>query len=190
MLTIRKEQFDEIGHRLAHRWEDTMVLHLETFFPERTSELGEKGVRDAIDLGVKKSAKYDIYTERDICKFLNFMFAYGFDFDTDPELPWAKKILTNPAYTRPNLKLHLLEKAADGEIDAEPESLIPPSEEELEAMRREREAIEAAREAEMKQALEADRVEAAARGAELAQQIKESGVSLDLGDGNGNTGEK
>ncbi|HRI64985.1 MAG TPA: hypothetical protein PK156_12140 [Polyangium sp.] len=190
MLTIRREQFDEIGRRLAFRWEDTMVLHLETFFPERTAELGERGVREAIVLGQKKAAKYDIYTERDICKYLNFMFAFGFDFDTDPELPWAKQILTNPLYTRPNLKLHMLEKAADGDFEPDAELVIPPTEEEIEEMRREREAAEAVREAEMKRVLEADRIEAEARGAELARQIKESGGQLDLGDGNGNTGDK
>ena len=149
MLTIRREQFDEIGRRLAFRWEDTMVLHLETFFPERVAELGEKGVRDAIVLGQKRAAKYDIYTERDVCKYLNFMFAYGFDFDTDPELPWARQILTNPAYNRPNLKLHMLEKASDGDLEPEVELLIPPTEEEIEAMRHEREALEAAVELEL-----------------------------------------
>jgi len=190
MLTIRKEQFDEIGRRLAHRWEDTMVLHLETFFPERCAELGEQGVRDAIELGQKKAAKYDIHTERDICKFLNFMFALGFDFDTDPEYPWAKEILTNPVYTRSNLKMHLMEKAAYGELEPDLEVLVPPTDEEIEAMRREREALEAAREAEMRRLLEADRIEAEARGAELAREIKDSGVLLDLGDNNGNTGEK
>jgi len=172
MLTIRREQFDEIGRRLAHRWEDTMVLHLETFFPERSAELGEKGVRDAIDLGVKKSAKYDIHTERDVCKFLNFMFAFGFDFDTDPELPWAKSILTNPAYGRSNLKMHLLEKAADGELEPDLEAFVPPSEAEIEASKREAEALEAA------------------IAEEMAKQANGSGDPPQMGDGNGKSGEK
>ena len=184
MLTIRREQFDEIGRRLANRWEDTMVLHLETFFSERSAELGEKGVRDAIDLGIKKSAKYDIHTERDVCKFLNFMFAFGFDFDTDPELPWAKSILTNPAYGRSNLKMYLLEKAANGELEPDTEPFEPPSEAEIEAMRRQMEALEAARVAEVA------REDEAARAAELARHASGSGDSLKMGDGDGNTGEK
>lgn len=184
MLTIRREQFEEIGRRLAHRWEDTMVLHLETFFPERCAELGEKGVRESIDLGIKKSAKYDIYTERDVCKFLNFMFALGFDFDTDPEYPWANEILTNPALGRSNVKMHLLEKAADGDLEPDLEPLVPPSDAEIEAMRREAEALEAARMAAV--AREDEEI----RAAELARHPNGSGDSLTMGDGDGDTGEK
>lgn len=187
MLTLRREQIDEIGRRLAGRWEDTMVVHLEAFFPDECKELGEKGVRDAITLGQKKAAKYDIYTERDVCIFLNFMFAYGFDFDNDPEIPWAKEILTNPNYTRSNLKMYLLEKASEGEYDADMEAFVPPTEEEIEGLRRAREAVDAAREAEVKRALDAERVAEEARGAELAREIEESGMRLDLGDDNGNT---
>ncbi len=169
MLTIRREQINEIGQRLAVRWEDAMVVHLETFFPDECKELGEKGVRDAITLGQKKAEKYDIHTERDVCKFLNFMFAYGFDFDMDPELPWAKEILTNPNYTRSNLKMHLLEQAADGEYQPDTEPFEPPTEEEIEAARREGEALEAA------------------IAAELAKK-KELGEGSETGDGDGSTG--
>ena len=150
MMTIRRAQFEEIGRRLARRWEDTMVIHLETFFPERAAELGPKGVADAIDLGVKKAAKYNIHTERDVCKFLNFMFVYGFDFDTDPELPWAHEILTNEALVRSNVKMYLLEKAAYGELEPPLETVALPTQEEMdaalaEARERDRAEIEAAR---------------------------------------------
>lgn len=164
-----------------------MVLHLETFFPERAAELGEQGVRDAIELGQKKAAKYNISTERDVCKFLNFMFAFGFDFDADPELPWAKAILTNPALGRSNLKMHLLEKAAQGNLAPEPEPFVPPTDAEIEAMRQERAAAEAARAAEVARASEAERAEGMARVAELARQAS-SGDPSKTGDGDGTTG--
>jgi len=114
-MTIQKRQLAAIGERLAHRWEDTMVVHLETFFPERSLELGPEGLTRAIELGLKKAAQYGIHSERDVCKFLNFMFAYGFDFDNDPELPWARAILVRNDLVRANVKLHLLEEAAMGE---------------------------------------------------------------------------
>ena len=119
MMTIQKRQIAAMGELLARRWEDTMVVHLETFFPETTQELGPEGVLHAIELGVKKAARYDIRSERDVCKFLNFMFTFGFDFDLDPELPWAHEILVNEALVRSNVKMHLLEKAAMGEYDGE-----------------------------------------------------------------------
>jgi hypothetical protein len=117
MMTIQRRQIEAIGERLARRWEDTMVVHIETFFPESAAELGPEGVRHAIDLGLKKAARYGITSERDVCKFLNFMFAYGFDFDRDPELPWARAILLRDDLVRANVKMHLLEEAALGEND-------------------------------------------------------------------------
>lgn len=119
MMRIRKRQLEAIGERLARRWEDSMVVHLQTFFPERAEELGERGLLGAIELGVKKASRYGIRSERDVCKFLNFMFAYGFDFDTDPELPWAREILVREDLVRPNVKIHLLEEAAMGEGDGQ-----------------------------------------------------------------------
>src|SRR3712207_149661 len=100
MFTIRRAQIDAMSARLAARWEERMVLHLVTFFPELASELGEAGLRDAIKLGEKKAARYGIHSERDVCKFLNFMFAFGFDFDVDPGLPWAAQILNDPMIER------------------------------------------------------------------------------------------
>jgi hypothetical protein len=117
MMTIQRRQIAAMGERLARRWEDTMVVHLETFFPETTKELGPEGVRHAIDLGMKKAARYGIHSERDVCKFLNFMFAYGFDFDRDPALPWAHAILVRDDLVRANVKMHLLEEAAMGDDD-------------------------------------------------------------------------
>lgn len=133
MMTIQKRQLDAIGARLARRWEDTMVLHLETFFPELSAELGPQGVLHAIEIGQKKAARYDIHSERDVCKFLNFMFAFGMDFDIDPELPWAHAILTNEGLVRANVKLHLLEQAANGELDSSAMLLPEPPDEAMEA---------------------------------------------------------
>jgi hypothetical protein len=137
MMTIQKRQFEAMGARLALRWEDSMVIHLQTFFPERALELGEPGLLGAIELGVKKASRYDINSERDVCKFLNFMFAYGFDFDTDPELPWAHAILTDEALVRSNVKMHLLEQAADGELAPPLEAVVLPTQAEMDAALRE-----------------------------------------------------
>lgn len=135
MMTIQKRQFEAISARLALRWEDSMVIHLQTFFPERAEELGEPGLLAAITLGVKKAARYDIHSERDVCKFLNFMFAYSFDFDT--ELPWAHEILIDEALVRSSVKMHLLEKAADGDIEAPHEPVVMPTQAEMDAAVRE-----------------------------------------------------
>jgi hypothetical protein len=139
MYTIRRSQIEAMSELLAHRWEERMVIHLETFFPEACAERGPAGVRAAIDLGVKKAARYNIFSERDVCKFLNFMFVYGFDFDVDPSLPWAAEILNDPALERSVAKLYMLEKAANGELEPPPEPTVEPSQAEMDAALREAE---------------------------------------------------
>lgn len=114
MFTIRRKQIDAISERLARRFEETMRVHLGTFFPERCAELGEEGVLREIEHGIRRAARYDITSERDVCKYLNFMFVYGRDFDVDPGLPWAAEILNDSSLNRSVVKMHLLERVAEG----------------------------------------------------------------------------
>jgi len=46
-----------------------------------------------IQTGIKKAEKHNIIERRDISVYLEYMLAYGEDFDTDPENEWAIKVL-------------------------------------------------------------------------------------------------
>lgn len=147
MFVVRRRQIEAMRARLEQRFEEQMVIHLHTFFPERCAELGEPGVRTAIIYAINRAARYDITSERDICKYLNLMFVYGFQFDVDPELPWAAAILNDATLGRSSVKMHLLMKAADGTLEP-PNAPIPePTEEEIKAALQAEAAAEAAREA-------------------------------------------
>jgi hypothetical protein len=135
-----------------------MEVHLRTFFPERCAELGEDGVRGAVAYALARAAQYDITSERDVCKFLNLMFVYGFSFDVDPELPWAAAILNDAQLNRSSVKMYLLMKAAAGTL--EPPSLPEP------------EPTEAEIEAGLKAAAKAE-AEALARAEAAARQSRE-----------------
>lgn len=137
MQTIRRSQMEAMSELLARRWEERLVIHLEIFFPEKCKELGPAGVRDTIELGKEKAGSYNIFSERDVCKYLNFMFVYGFHFDMDPELPWAHEILTDPNLERSVAKMYQLEKAANGGLEPKGEPVVEPSEAEMEAALRE-----------------------------------------------------
>lgn len=113
MLKIRPEQNDELAKVALKRFEDKMVVHLNKFFPDHCKVLGEEGTREAIQYAIERSASYEIVSERDVCKYTDLMFAFGRDFDKDPKLPWASKILTDKDLKgRPTRKIKLLYKTA------------------------------------------------------------------------------
>jgi hypothetical protein len=94
------------------RFEDKMVAHLGEFFAEQCRELGEPRLRAVIRLGIARAASHDITSERDVCKYLNMMFAWGHDFDTDPSFEWARRILDDPTLTASSDKIALLRRVA------------------------------------------------------------------------------
>ena len=93
MLVIRDDQIEAINRLTMKNFEDRMVSHLKEFFPEDCQQLGETQVRETIRHGVQQASKYEVVTERDVCKYVDLLFTFGRDFDKDPQLPWAKRIL-------------------------------------------------------------------------------------------------
>ena len=108
MLRLRQQHVDAFSEVTARSFEDRMVRHLNKFFAERCEALGEGGVRDAIRHGIRRAADYDIRTERNVCKYIDLMFAFGRDYDTDAELPWAGLILNDPAIQGPTERIDRL----------------------------------------------------------------------------------
>jgi hypothetical protein len=96
MLTIRKEQFRVFEEIEKKKFDDHMVRHLNNFFPEKCAELKEEGMRASIEKAVSKTRNLGLKMEYDIERFLNHMYALGFDFDTSPNYPWVKEILSDP----------------------------------------------------------------------------------------------
>jgi len=97
MLTIRTEQLNALREASVRDFERRMVVHLRKFFPEQCDSLGEDGAKLAVRHGIERAAAYNIRIERQVCKYIDVMFSFGRDFDTDAKLPWASLILTDPA---------------------------------------------------------------------------------------------
>lgn len=54
-------------------------------------------MRFVINKGIAKADEYGFDNRGPTRFYLELMFAFGGDFDTDPQLAWARHILTNPA---------------------------------------------------------------------------------------------
>lgn len=116
MLTLRQEQIDTLSGAIAERFDERILAHLSRFFPKRCLELGEDGTRSMIRDGIKRASRHGFVTERDVCKYIDLMFALGSDFDRDPGLPWVVELLRDKD-TRDGLtRMDRLCKAAIGHL--------------------------------------------------------------------------
>ena len=73
-----------------------------------------------IRYGVERAGSYGIGTERDVCKYIDLMFAFGRDFDKNQDLPWASRILEDDTLKSPTVKTERL--FAEGKLRAADQS--------------------------------------------------------------------
>lgn len=93
MLIIKKEQMEIFKTLLTQEFENKMLHHLSSVFPEQTIDLDDKELLQLIQTGINKSKKYAIEMESDICRYLESSVLHGWDFDENPNTAWAGEIL-------------------------------------------------------------------------------------------------
>ncbi len=111
-MIIRREQMQALEAYMRDRFVSSTVAHVERFFPERCERLGEDGVREWVDHGIERAGAYGIVAERDVSKYIDVQFAFGRDFDTDPQCPWAAAVLTDETIGTPRERVEGLGDAA------------------------------------------------------------------------------
>lgn len=72
---------------------DAMTDHLFRCFPRESGALGEAVTRQAVVEGIAKAWRYAITGDGAVCLFIDLLFAFGPDFDTDPQYSWTHGIL-------------------------------------------------------------------------------------------------
>lgn len=95
MLKISKQQMEVFSDHERRRFENLLSVELAVLLPKRCYALGESGVRAMIRDGTRRAACYGLDSERGVSVFVTAMVALGPDFDANPELPWARRILTD-----------------------------------------------------------------------------------------------
>ena len=60
---------------------------------EQVSGLADQELLRRIHQGTERAASHGIRNEADVVRYLEYMLIYGDDFDRDPKLPWASKVL-------------------------------------------------------------------------------------------------
>ena len=73
-----------------------MVVHSKAFSPKLCQVLGEEQLRLALRRAMGRAGGYGFTYRGAMRLFIELMFLFGSAFDTDPQYPWAAKILKTP----------------------------------------------------------------------------------------------
>ena len=105
MLTIRNVQMQALALGAAMDTEERALRHLRGCIPPVFATTSDVSLRDIIRWGRRRSQGYGIEAEVDFFRYLNLMFMFGFEFDVDPQYPWAATTLQSRKPSRPNMDL-------------------------------------------------------------------------------------
>lgn len=101
MLIVRDAQWRAFAPGAETRFGTRVRAHVERYFPARCAALGPDEVEAAIAHGQARAAAWDIVSERDVCRYIDLTFAFGWNLD-DPEVyPWAARILRDASKRGP-----------------------------------------------------------------------------------------
>lgn len=92
MLLVRDQQRLAMARAALPKW---IANHLKQFFPRECAALGEAGLRERVREGMARAVAHGFETEVHISQYVDLMFAFGPDFDSDPALSWPQPILAD-----------------------------------------------------------------------------------------------
>ena len=95
MLTINQTHIDAFKTAALKGFKSRMVNRVKELALTHFQYNGEEAARNLVEYGVKKATAHG-FTEQDTIRlYLDFMVIYGCDFDVDPQLPWASRVLNS-----------------------------------------------------------------------------------------------
>lgn len=90
MLRITAAQFEQLWFA---QFTDKVSEHLRRYFELPCRIAGDACVRETIRLGVTRARRWGLTREASAQSYIDHMLMLGSDFDSDPQLPWAREIL-------------------------------------------------------------------------------------------------
>ncbi len=95
MLLIRREQMDVFSAQSRLLFERRLTSHFVATYPRETSQAGGPAqIRRVVEEGVKRAASFGFEAADELTLFVALLFMLGCDFDSDPQLPWVRALLS------------------------------------------------------------------------------------------------
>lgn len=93
MITLRNAQMQVLSDSCDRQFEEEVTAGLHEFSPELCRIAGPEAVSRVVKEGIQRAERYGFTCCGPIEFFIDLMFKFGFHFDTDPQLPWARSVL-------------------------------------------------------------------------------------------------
>ncbi len=107
-MVIREQQIRALQDEAVHRFEASCVKRLRAAAPKHFEILGERGVFDAVDFGLRRAQSYGIVSERGVSTYVDITFMTCRAFDTDILFAWAQQTLTSAGYDTESARVNRL----------------------------------------------------------------------------------
>jgi hypothetical protein len=117
MLVIRKEQIEVMEGAASGSFEENLVTHMKTVARRHTDVIGDDGARAIVKNGIDRAQVYGLTKRGPVRFFVEMIFLFGSEFDTDPLLPWASGVLTNPSIHDQMERADILHEAMTEYVD-------------------------------------------------------------------------
>ncbi|WP_372400000.1 hypothetical protein ABMY26_34700 [Azospirillum sp. HJ39] len=99
MFQLSNAVLASLGKSRQEIFESRLAKYLRDSFPMRCEQADDQTMRKFASFAIAKSRTYDIVLERDVAKFATLMIALHPKFDTDPNMAWARSLLTDKRRT-------------------------------------------------------------------------------------------
>lgn len=93
MIKIRTEQIKVFEVEAFKHFEDEMVEHSKEFSPRLCEVLGDEQLRVALQQAMSRASRYGFTNRGSMRLYIELMFLFGSDFDTDPQYLAISKVL-------------------------------------------------------------------------------------------------
>jgi hypothetical protein len=94
-MIVRTEQTRILEEAVIRRFEAESVQHVKEFTPRLFSVAGEERIWKVVRLGRSRARNYGFSCTGSFRFYIELMLTFGSDFDSDPQLPWARDALIN-----------------------------------------------------------------------------------------------
>lgn len=93
-IRVSRRQLGALEASLRHDYVVRVERHVRQFFPKHAAALSTEQLHALIEYGIERGAAHRIVAERDVCKLVDLMVAFGPLFETDKHHPWAARVLS------------------------------------------------------------------------------------------------
>jgi len=97
LKTIDRLGTEELTQDAAAQLAHELASNLKTAFPIRCATIGDACLTSVLDHAYQSASRYGIDNARAVSLFAALSLVVGAGFDTDPQLPWASRILRDPS---------------------------------------------------------------------------------------------